>query len=288
MAESARASRTAAYPEPLVIPSLEQHKQTFIILHGRGSSASIFGPPLLETHISDSETFRSSFPNAQFVFPTASKRRAQIYHRSVINQWFDNWHLQQPDDRVELQIPGLRETSAYIHSLLQTAIDHVGAENVVVGGLSQGCAAALLSLLTWNGEPIAAAFGMCGWLPFRLQLEEVASSDGPGGEVPDDDDPFAASEEAEIQDAPTQAIDFLCEELEIERKGPSMMFQRIPVFLGHGVEDEKVSLKLGREAARCIKLLGANVEWREYERLGHWYSAPMLLDLVRTLGKCLG
>ncbi|KAL9015517.1 MAG: hypothetical protein Q9185_007082 [Variospora sp. 1 TL-2023] len=271
------------YPDPLIIPPLQVHKQTFIILHGRGSDASTFAPPLLNTQVSKMHTFQSSFPNARFVFPTASKRRAQIFNRSVINQWFDHWSLQTPDERTELQIEGLRETSRYIHTLLRGAIEDVGAENVVLGGLSQGCAASLIALLTWNGEPIAAAFGMCGWLPFRMQMEEIAGSgsldDGDGAE----NDLFESDGEAGVQDLPTQGTTFLLEELELPAKAPSLSFQQTPLFLGHGVEDEKVAVGLGQEAVSCLKHLGASVEWRKYEGLGHWYSGAMLCDLVDTL-----
>ncbi|KAI4100168.1 MAG: hypothetical protein LQ339_005574 [Xanthoria mediterranea] len=280
------------YPDPLIIPPLQDHKQTFIILHGRGSNAPAFAPPLLATEFPEShQTLHSAFPHAQFVFPTASKRRAQIYHRSVINQWFDNWSLQTPNERTYLQIEGLRETSAYIHSLLKSAIAQVGAKNVVLGGLSQGCAAALIALLTWDGEqpPIAAGFGMCGWLPFRKQMEdsmvavatEVSVDDmsGGGGE----DDLFEATGESGKEDAPAQAIGFLKEELEVLAQGSSGTVQRVPLFLGHGVEDEKVPVELGREAVSCLRRLGVNTEWHEYDGLGHWYSGAMLSDLVNSL-----
>lgn len=38
-------------------------------------------------------------------------------------------------------IDGVRETSGYSHGLLGEAINKVGAKNVILGGLSQGCAA---------------------------------------------------------------------------------------------------------------------------------------------------
>ena len=159
-----------------MVPPLSTHLQSIIILHGRGSSAQEFGPPLLSSPVSPSQTqtLRAAFPHAKFIFPTASKRRTVIYNRASINQWFDYWSLAEPTEREELQIEGLRESSAYIHSLLREEIVIVGAGNVVLGGLSQGCAASLVALLMWQGEPLCAAFGMCGWLPFRKQMEEIA------------------------------------------------------------------------------------------------------------------
>ncbi|KAI4256318.1 MAG: hypothetical protein L6R42_006298 [Xanthoria sp. 1 TBL-2021] len=281
-------SKASTYPEPLVIPPLRDHRQTFIILHGRGSNGVTFGPPFLDTQVTESQTLRSCFPYAQIIFPTASRRRAQIYHRSVINQWFDNWSLQTPNERTELQVQGLRETSAYIHSLLQSAIYQVGAENVVLGGLSQGCATALIALLTWDGEPIAAGFGMCGWLPFRKQMEDIVIANESSVEnvKGGDDDLFETLGEAVgdgDDDAPTQAIAFLKEELEMSAEGRSTAVQKVPLFLGQGVEDEKVPIGLGRQAVSCLRHLGAKVEWREYEGLGHWYSRAMLFELVNEL-----
>ncbi|KAL8917972.1 MAG: hypothetical protein Q9208_007636 [Pyrenodesmia sp. 3 TL-2023] len=284
--------KTSSYPDPLIIAPLQDHKHTFIILHGRGSNATTFGPPLINSNIWDTHAFQSVFPHAQFIFPTASKRRAQIYNRSIINQWFDNWSLSTPNARTELQVEGLRETSAYVHSLLRSAVDEVGVGNVVLGGLSQGCAAALVALLTWEGEPIAAGFGMCGWLPFRVQMEEICAGleDGVVDEEyaadgVDDDDLFERDEEGagKKKDGPTQAIDFLREELGLSATNPSMSFQGVPLFLGHGVEDEKVPVGLGRETVSCLKRLKASVEWREYEELGHWYSGAMLRDLADAL-----
>ena len=285
MCTSSKTDKTSTYPECLVIPPLQSHKQTFIILHGRGSDATTFGPVFLDTEVSESEPrdFRAAFPHARFVFPTASKRRAQLYHRSIIKQWFDNWSLETPNERRELQIQGLRESSAYIHSLLAREIKQVGAGNVVLGGLSQGCACALIALLTWNGEPIAAGFGMCGWLPFRVQIEEILTANK-GNVIRGDEDIFEIDEEAVEEDDPTiQAIAYLKEELEMSAEGRSMPIQKIPIFLGHGTKDERVPVELGREAVSCLERLGVRTEWREYDGLGHWYSSIMLEDIVKTL-----
>lgn len=203
-----------------------------------------------------------------------------IYNRASINQWFDYSSLTEPTKREELQIEGLRESSAYIHSLLKEEIALVGAGNVVLGGLSQGCAASLVALLMWEGEPLGAAFGMCGWLPFRKQMEEIAR---PHYDASDEEDPFERFGQGEASDPPTQAIGFLCEEVGASVVEPSMSFQRPPLFLAHGTVDEKVSLHLGIEAANCLRILGMQVSWTQYEGLAHWYSATMLRDLVDFL-----
>ena len=194
--QASKASRPSTYPNPLIVPPLKTHKETWIILHGRGSNAQKFGPELLATPIPGHGTLAQELPHAKFIFPTASLRRATIYKRSLITQWFDNWSLQAPTQREELQIEGLRETTAFIHGLLREEIASVGAENVVLGGLSQGCAAALIATLLWDGKPLAAVFGMCGWLPYRAHMQEIAETATEDADEEDEDDPFARQIEA--------------------------------------------------------------------------------------------
>ncbi|CAD6575380.1 MAG: hypothetical protein ASARMPREDX12_007246 [Alectoria sarmentosa] len=295
-------TKSTTYPEPLLVPSTLTHKHTFIILHGRGSNAQKFGPPLLSTEISPGTTLQTAFPHAKFVFPTASKRRAQIYNRSIIHQWFDNWSLSVPTEREALMLDGLRESSSYVHGLITEAVKEVGANNVALGGLSQGCAAMLISMLTWDGEPLAAAFGMCGWLPLRQHLADITD---PQTQSDNGENPFAQEEDADGElDLPAQAVAWLREELDLPiRSTPSVIapnsassptpspsspnillpFQRTPLFLAHGTADEKVKIELGLEARDCLTSLQIDVTWSEYESLGHWYSGHMLGALVECL-----
>lgn len=156
-----KAKKSSIYPTPLTVSPLAAHKQTFIFLHGRGSNASIFGPELLATSIPEFGSLPLAFPHAKLIFPTASTRRATLFERKEIHQWFNNWSVEATSERQELQIEGLRETSAFVHGLLNEEIAAVGAENVVLGGLSQGCAATLISMLLWEGEAFGAMVGMC-------------------------------------------------------------------------------------------------------------------------------
>lgn len=291
----------------MVPPRQLPHRQTFIILHGRGSWADRFGPVLLETPVAALSAQSSSslpaspvtlsniFPHARFVFPTAARTRATIYARSLTHQWFDNWKLDPSDteERSELQIPGLRASTGHIHALIRAQIQDTpgGAPNVVLAGLSQGSATALLSLLLWEGESLAAAFGMAGWLPFcanlRGEMEEEKEEDGEC----DDDDLFERQDREEDKgdlDPPQRAVAWLRETLDVpelcpktDRGGGGVMpYQKTPVFLGHGVLDDRVDVILGRNAAACVGALGARVVAKEYESLGHWYSGEMLRDIV--------
>jgi predicted esterase len=212
-------------------------------------------------------------------------------------------------DREELQIPGLCETIVYLHGLLRAEIAAVpgGAANVVLGGLSQGCAAALLALLLWEGDALGAGVGMCGWLPFAARLNEQVSVavnetiengqhwTGESGVLDDGDsfDPFQredAEDGLEDQgpgsDPVARSVHWLRDEVQVAKTRPTstaMAFQDIPLFLAHGVEDDRVSVILGRDASSCLGNLGIEASWREYESLGHWYSGDMLRDIVQFI-----
>lgn len=170
-------SNTNIYPEPLVIQPQLPHRHTFIILHGRGSTAQKFAPPLLSAVITSGETLQTAFPHAKLICPTASRSRAVIYQRSYTHQWFDQWHLEEYEKRQDLQREGLKRSVEFIHSLLKDEIEIVGGDNVVLWGLSQGCTTSLASLLMWDSSPLAAVVGMCGYLPFWMLLGEIAGGD---------------------------------------------------------------------------------------------------------------
>ena len=282
------------FPPPLVVPPFAgAHELTFILLHGRGSQGEIFGPALLDSPIVPSSNTDHhetaclviAFPKARFVFPTAPRRRATLYKRALTRQWFDNWDLVPPATEQEyLQIDGLRESVRYIHALWRSEMLLVpgGANNVIIGGLSQGCAASLISLLLWDGPPFAAVFGMCGWLPFAERLKEQLHST----EDPDNFDPFDSqniSSSENQESAQDRALFWLQEEIMGFRASRECSYAQTPIFLGHGDLDEKVSIVLGRTAAEILEELGAVTQFRSYHGQGHWYSPGLLRDVVDFL-----
>ncbi|KAH7394214.1 phospholipase/carboxylesterase family protein-like protein [Phaeosphaeria sp. MPI-PUGE-AT-0046c] len=296
---------------PLIIPPSRDHETTMIILHGRGSTAEKFAEPLLTSMVSPSDAVRASptesptdgsptptasfqehFPNTKFVFPTAPLRRAVVFKRSLTHQWFDNWSLREPELKQHLQAQGLRETSAYLHDLLEDEIDIVGASNVILIGLSQGCAASIIAMLLWEGERIGALVGMCGYVPFRRGMCEhvenanTEDSDLLVGYDDDYEDVFERDDEESISDSKLEkAVDWLREELGItqddgrhDQRASSL--QSIPVFMGHGRGDEKVPCQIGKSGADLLMSIGVSVTWKDYAALGHWYSSDMLRDVV--------
>lgn len=56
---------------------------------------------------------------------------------------------------------------------------------------------------------------------------------------------------------------------------------KTPVFLGYGVDDETIGVKLGRQARMVLEQLGIEVEWKEYEGAElnwHWVKVPEEMD----------
>ncbi|MCJ1445234.1 MAG: hypothetical protein MMC23_005739 [Stictis urceolatum] len=327
------------WSEPYVVSSQKSHKQTFIILHGRGDQGENFGARLLMWTVNGPQlseptsNLQDVFPHAKFVFPTAKLRKARALNNTKVHQWFDIWKITEQTDREELQFKGLRETTTFIHSLLRKEIAVVGRENVVLWGLSQGCASSLTALMLWKGEQIAACVGMCGWLPLRPRLDSFLQdmkehADGSqehvtfegaednlevpeegqvksdhelntetngqlDGEVPlpgKQKGGTVASENGATLSPEQETIQHLADTIDMMpiTEKPSMLFQQVPILLGHGTKDEKVPLYLGREAVELLQKMGAAADIREYEGLGHWYSSDMLRDTVAFLHEKLG
>jgi pimeloyl-ACP methyl ester carboxylesterase len=98
-------------------------------------------------------------------------------------------------------------------------------------------------------------------------------------------DPFERDgnvENEEPADGAARAVKVLIEKLELDLEPPRSRPRSFdtPIFLGHGDQDENVAMARGKEAAECLRALGFDVSWSEYQGLGHWYSAEMLTDMT--------
>ncbi|EQB53976.1 hypothetical protein CGLO_06249 [Colletotrichum gloeosporioides Cg-14] len=263
------------FPPPTIFPPLKQpHNQTIIFLHGRGSSARIFAPDLLDTSVAGLETdrvsksLRESLPNTRFVFPTAPRSRATIYRRSIINQWFDG-----SGDWEETVLGHAKETIEYLHGLLrEEALLVGGADRVFFGGFSQGCATALVCMLLWEDDPLGGIVGMCGMLPMGGVLGDTLRQDESGkegfehhddkqeGNVDIEDDvfettgddtlnPFSHDEGGSPGTLLIRALNLLREEVGFPplSSNSEPRVHESPVFLGHGTEDDNVLLQYMRD-----------------------------------------
>ncbi|KAE8140804.1 Alpha/Beta hydrolase protein [Aspergillus pseudotamarii] len=273
------------YPAPLVAAPLKsnQNTHTIILLHGRGSNGERFGQVFLE-----STDIARRLPTVKFVFPTARKRRSTVLKRIPINQWFDNYSLEDPNTRTELQFDGLEESSRFLRGLIDEEARLLDGEysRVIIGGLSQGCATSIFCLLGGFPEdkikPLGGFIGMSGWLPLEREISGLLESGGSESDM-EDDDPFSHDDE-EDEDIPAhvQAINHVRDVLNMPAlQQSSLSYVDIPVFLGHGLADPKVSVKLGQRMASILSNgFEMDVTWKAYEEFGHWYKVPDEIDDV--------
>ncbi|KAL4795024.1 Alpha/Beta hydrolase protein [Aspergillus venezuelensis] len=301
-------SKSATYPPPLVIPPLDptKHTHTIILLHGRGSNSEKFGQEFLS-----STRIAQRLPTTKFIFPTASKRRSTMLKRTPINQWFDNYSLEDPNTMTELQLDGLRETGAFLRKLVEEEAgilsgleetNEDGYSRVIIGGLSQGCAASVFCLLGGAfAKALGGFIGMSGWLPLEGEVSDVLGMgenlDEDGNKDEDDDDPFGHDSDSDFEDgsgpvpAHIQAVNHIRDVLELEtlpasasaqsQTNPCPIHLQIPVFLGHGAADPKVSVNLGQRMASVLadaKGFNMDVTWKAYGGFGHWYKLPDEID----------
>lgn len=187
-------------------------------------------------------------------------------------------------EQEEWQLEGLREEGEVLRGIVEREGEVVGEGNVVLGGLSQGCAVGLWFLLGYGGR-LGGFVGMSGWVPFGGDVEDiVASGEGEG----DGDDPFATAG-SPISSKAVHVCNYVREMMDLppisETQEPALL--NTPVFLGHGLHDEKVKVAKGRQAARILQNMGVqDVTWKEYDE-GHWYKVPEQLDdLVAFLERC--
>lgn len=315
------------FPPPLVFDAVSgTHKSTVILLHGRGRKAEDFAAEFLLsaptiTTGSPPITIQTALPDTRFIFARGRKQRATKYKRSLVRQWFDDWHLRDPDfvtDAVDqlyddgLQTAGLGETVAYLHDLVtrESQLIEGGSRNIVLAGFSQGGAAALLAGLLWNrgsGEQIGGLIGICTWLPYLKQMMNIFEGRGVATDClgsgsgsadkqyaqNDAFDPFERqtspdSTNESPQDPLETALAWLRDEIELPMdamSGRSLeRSQRVPLLLCHGSDDTKVMPERSREASDTMSTLGGfNVVRKTYEGVAHETSAAMLADILAFL-----
>lgn len=337
-----------SFPDPIVFaPVSGVHKHTVILLHGRGGSAETFSQRLLHMPLqgiqADSEvsvqeeaalpahlptatatTFFEALPDTKFIFPCARRQRATVYKRSIVRQWFDDWHLDPAlssdvvDSRYDdgLQITGLGESVEHLHGLIAEEVKLVGSgSNVVIGGFSQGAATSLITAILWDGsEALGGVVAMSGWLPYMKQMADIfehpgdLAKDKRSADIDNEVD-FLVSldpfEQPAVQE-PTghhtgscqttgegalhTVLDWLREEIELpavrqSHFGPSDRCKTI-AMLCHGSLDKQVEHLQGEQACLILPKFGVYpVLWKLYDNIQHDYSAAILSEIMQFLKK---
>ncbi|MCJ1378107.1 hypothetical protein MMC17_001203 [Xylographa soralifera] len=282
---------TTNHLEPLVYPAKSEHTHTFIFLHGRGDTAQNFGPQFMKSEHSSGRPLQDLLPGMKFVFPTAKRRRMAASNRCTISQWFDIVSLKATAQREEVQVEGLWESSTLIHQLIMREMASIPCGNIILGGLSQGCATALYALLTFHDATLGdsavrpalgAMVGMSGWLPFRKQIDEIMREEDGSDQGEDPFDRGEALNPGVTTSKEMEALDFLRENVDLLALTTSQTSAalRTPVFLGHGTADLTVDVALGEGAASTLESLGMDVTWVAYKDFYHWYKEPEEIDDV--------
>lgn len=93
----------------------------------------------------------------------------------MLTQWFDIVSLKDPSYRSHTQVEGLGESFHEIFNLINEESTKIPHKNIILGGLSQGCAMTLICMLGLDFS-IGGFIGMSGWMPFRDEIEKLASS----------------------------------------------------------------------------------------------------------------
>lgn len=288
-------------PPPFVVePSSGHHNQSVILLYGLGNNGQAFGKELLTTgHCSNGQTLAEALPDAKFIFPTSRWRRPTVLKRALVTTWFDKASFENPFLHSHIQVSGLEESGAEIMALVQNEVDVVGSKNVLLGGISQGCATSLITLLLLR-YPIAGCVGLSGYLPFCRDMEQLLDADQDGGNE-DDGDVFERAEPVmEVVELDTreddkmdkspadQVFDFVRDLITLPNQPtyPRGSALSTPLFLGHGTADEKVKHEFGERTRDVLRGAGFEVTWKSYEGLGHEYKVPKgiddIVEFIRT------
>ncbi|EGD90143.1 hypothetical protein H112_02616 [Trichophyton rubrum D6] len=275
--ESEPREHTIPFPEPTVIPPRSKHTHTLILLHGRGGVGRVFGAEIITTVLSapsSDNTLPKRFPGLKFIFPSAKTTHLAQWDL-YLPQWFDRGPIGSPaKEHNDLLYGGLRESTRYLRTIINSEAELVGAKNVIIGGLSQGCAQALHVLLSYANDehlPLGGLVGMSGWLPFKEQIADF---------IPKDQEEQEVGNEESRRARALQAMNFVCQSVldlpPITAEAATAALST-PIWLAHGNMDKTVTPNLGEAAAQTLEKLGWDVTWMLYDELEHWF-APMELE----------
>ena len=259
-----------------------QHTHTVIMLHGRDSDGVAFGNELLESETSDragtSGYLAEVLPSVRWVFPSAAELYSERF-RQPLRQWFDMWSTEDPEERKDIQLQGLRDSVVSVLEVVRAEQQRLAnPENIILGGISQGFAAALIAYMVC-GLRIGGLVGFSSWMPLKTDILSTTSTLG-RGQLPVEDIRriLVVKDTGDHDDS--------------SKFGPlspdvdTSPLLRIPVFLGHCADDNIVPHDVGEELREALLAMGFNsVEWHSYPSGGHWINEPEGVDdLFKFLG----
>jgi predicted esterase len=167
-----------------------------------------------------------------------------------------------------MQKQGLRESVGEILDLIHNEINVIPPEQIILAGISQGCATAIHALFN-SGHKFGGFVGLSGWLPYVNQIEDICRTQS----------------EAVERIQYIKAISSCNREVLTASRNEECL--ETPVFLGHCKNDEVVPYMNGEMMCKGLQDLGMQVEWHAYEYGGHWLNEPEGVDdLTEFLKYC--
>ncbi|KAH6603622.1 hypothetical protein Trco_008397 [Trichoderma cornu-damae] len=239
------------------------HTHTVILLHGRDSEAEEFASEFFEceaTGPGSDRTLPALFPTIRWVFPRAKALRSERFNIEM-SQWFDMWSTEDPQERVELQIPGLQSSVDMILELIREEELLVPRKRMFLAGISQGFATAIAAFFAHGRGGFAGLCGFSSWLPLANEAaSEVLKGEHIGQQT-------AAMQRLYLHNSNRQ-------------QEPSSPLQLIstPILLEHCHDDEVISIRNGTRMRDFLGQLGLSVEWHDYMDQGHWINEPQGVD----------
>lgn len=169
------------------------------------------------------------------------------------------WSVENPSEREEIQKEGLRESISAILDIIYQEAKLVPLSRIFLGGISQGCATAILALLC-GWMKLGGFVGLCSWMPFRDSVMGIVHN----------------HEHGQLDSLVSKRVRGLLDMKppELGGKGNGNNALKTPIFLSHSVNDEVVPVRNGRLLRDCLETLGLKVTWKEYNDGGHWIYEP--------------
>jgi len=145
------------YDTPIEISLDATPTASVIWLHGLGADGNDFVPVVKMLNL----------PNIRFVLPHAAYKKVTANNGFEMRAWYDVFGFSVGSREDET---GIRESQAYIESLIQREIDRgIPAKRIVLAGFSQGGAIALHTALR-HQQPLAGILALSTYMPLKANL----------------------------------------------------------------------------------------------------------------------
>lgn len=237
--------------ESYIVAPMEgfEHTHTIVFLHGKGSNCKEFADEMFESEASTHlvpkgrRTLEVVFPTVRWVFPSAPQQRSERFD-FIESQWFDMWAVENPDERFESQVDGLRQSISLLNLVIAAEEAIIPRERIFLAGISQGFATAITAALLAESS-FAGLIGLCAWVP-KAAYGRIRGTKG-----------FAETSDL-------------------------LRLRGTPVFLGHSTADNVVPIENGRALRDYLSQFRSPIVWHEYVSSEHWIVEPQGVDDIIT------